>query len=250
MADAAITAVSLTTGEAVRRAVSDADGRYVMTDLAPGTYDVRFEHAAFRSVIERLQIGAAANLITNARLLLGSVNEAITILAQRSETPTPEARIERARTLVEAQLLDRIARDPQTASNYLELAGLYYLQERFTESDDMVTRAVDLLDRGAASQPVMSVTSLRGGDVREPRKIKDVRPIYPAAALATGDAGVVVLEAKISEAGTVKDVRILRSVPLLDQAALGAVRQWLFTPTLLNGTPTEVLMTVTMNFTR
>jgi protein TonB len=46
----------------------------------------------------------------------------------------------------------------------------------------------------------------------------------------------------------VRDARILRSVPLLDQAALGAVRQWLFTPTLLNGVPIEVVITATVTF--
>jgi protein TonB len=47
----------------------------------------------------------------------------------------------------------------------------------------------------------------------------------------------------------VVNARVLRSVPLLDQAALDAVRQWVFTPTLLNGVPVPVIMTVTVNFT-
>ena len=45
------------------------------------------------------------------------------------------------------------------------------------------------------------------------------------------------------------DARILRSIPLLDQAALDAVRQWEYSPTLLNGVPVPVIMTVTVNFT-
>jgi protein TonB len=52
----------------------------------------------------------------------------------------------------------------------------------------------------------------------------------------------------IDEFGTVGDARVLRSVPLLDEAALDAVRQWAFQPTLLNGVPTPVVMTVTVNF--
>ena len=61
-------------------------------------------------------------------------------------------------------------------------------------------------------------------------------------------SGTVVLEAVIAEDGRVEDVRVLRSIRLLDDAAADAVRQWRFTPTLLNGTPVRVLMTVTVSF--
>ncbi len=57
------------------------------------------------------------------------------------------------------------------------------------------------------------------------------------------------LEATIDPGGNVTGVAILRSVPMLDQAAIDAVRQWKYTPTLLNGAPVSVLMTVTVNFT-
>ena len=49
--------------------------------------------------------------------------------------------------------------------------------------------------------------------------------------------------------GQVTEVRVLRSVPLLDEAAIEAVKQWIYTPTLLNGVPVPVIMTVTVNFT-
>ena len=61
--------------------------------------------------------------------------------------------------------------------------------------------------------------------------------------------GVVILEATIGADGKVKDVRVLRSIPLLDQAAIDAVRQWEYTPTLLNNVPVPVIMTVTVQFT-
>jgi protein TonB len=60
--------------------------------------------------------------------------------------------------------------------------------------------------------------------------------------------GIVIVEATIGEDGHVINARILRSVPLLDQAAVEAVRQWQYTPTLLNGVPVPVIMTVTVNF--
>ena len=62
--------------------------------------------------------------------------------------------------------------------------------------------------------------------------------------------GVVILETTIDIHGQVSDARVLRSIPMLDQAAIDAVRQWAFTPTYLNGMAVPVIMTVTVNFTR
>ena len=87
-----------------------------------------------------------------------------------------------------------------------------------------------------------------GGVIREPRKLVDVAPIYPDIARAAKVEGLVILEATIDERGLVMDARVLRSVPLLDAAALTALKQWRYSPTLLNGTPVRVLMTVTFRF--
>lgn len=87
-----------------------------------------------------------------------------------------------------------------------------------------------------------------GGVIREPRKLVDVAPIYPDIARAARVEGLVILEATIDERGLVLDARVLRSVPLLDAAALAALKQWRYTPTLLNGTPVRVLITVTFRF--
>jgi protein TonB len=88
-----------------------------------------------------------------------------------------------------------------------------------------------------------------GQGVREPRKIVDARPIYPALALSVKVEGAVILEAVINERGGVERVRVLKSIPLLDAAAIDAVSRWRYSPTLLNGTPVAVLMTITINFT-
>ena len=87
-----------------------------------------------------------------------------------------------------------------------------------------------------------------GGDIRVPTKIKHVAPVYPALAQSVRKEGTVILEAVINEKGEVSQVRVLRSVELLDGAALDAVRQWRFTPTLLNGQPVPIVMTVTVTF--
>ena len=60
--------------------------------------------------------------------------------------------------------------------------------------------------------------------------------------------GIVIVEATIGPNGKVQDAKVLRSHPLLEAAALDAVRQWEFTPTLLNGSPVSVVMTVTVDF--
>jgi TonB family protein len=88
-----------------------------------------------------------------------------------------------------------------------------------------------------------------GGNIRTPSKLKDVKPVYPAIAQAARVQGVVMLEALIDEDGNVANARVLRSIPLLDAAALGAVSQWQFTPTEVDGRRVPVLMTVTVNFT-
>ena len=88
-----------------------------------------------------------------------------------------------------------------------------------------------------------------GGNIAPPTKVRDARPVYPEDAKAANVQGVVVLETTLGADGRVTDVRVLQSIPLLDQAAIDAVRQWEYTPTLLNGVAVPVIMTVTINFT-
>jgi protein TonB len=99
---------------------------------------------------------------------------------------------------------------------------------------------------GDAPPPVAAVRV--GGQIKEPRKLRDVKPTYPPIARQARIQGVVVLECTISPQGKVTDVRVTRGIPLLDPAAIEAVKQWVYTPTLLNGVPVPVIMTVTVNF--
>ena len=87
-----------------------------------------------------------------------------------------------------------------------------------------------------------------GGDIKEPKKIKDVKPVYPEAAKSAGVQGMVIIETQIAKDGSVNAAKVLRSVPELDRAAIDAVMQWKYTPTLLNGEPVKVIMTVTVTF--
>ena len=110
--------------------------------------------------------------------------------------------------------------------------------------------------RIGTAEPVMAFkprsadnTTLRvGDDIKAPKKVKDVRPVYPPIAREAGIAGVVILEVKIGSDGRIEEGRVLKSIPLLDEAALDAVKQWEFEPTLVNGQPVAIMMTVTINF--
>jgi TonB family protein len=87
-----------------------------------------------------------------------------------------------------------------------------------------------------------------GGTIKEPRKLRNVNPSYPDIAKQARVQGVVILECTIGSDGRVQEVKVLRGIPLLDEAAVDAVRQWVYTPTLLNGVPVPVIMTVTVHF--
>jgi protein TonB len=95
-----------------------------------------------------------------------------------------------------------------------------------------------------ATQPPVRLSS----GIRAPQRVVNVTPVYPAAARLTHVEGFVIIEATIDEKGNVARAQVLRSIPLLDEAALTAVRQWKFTPTLLNGVAVPIVMTVTVNF--
>lgn len=87
-----------------------------------------------------------------------------------------------------------------------------------------------------------------GGHIKAPMRTKYVKPEYPMIARQAWIQGVVIIEAVIGATGKVEQARVLRSHPLLEQAALSAVKEWEYTPTQLNGRPTPVIMTVTVQF--
>jgi TonB family protein len=88
-----------------------------------------------------------------------------------------------------------------------------------------------------------------GGAIQAPVQLRKVNPVYPPIAQSARVQGVVILELTLDAQGFVTDARILRSIPLLDQAAIDAVRQWQYVPTLLNGVPVPIVMTATVQFT-
>jgi len=86
------------------------------------------------------------------------------------------------------------------------------------------------------------------GDIKPPKLIKKVEPVYPESARKAEIEGVVIIEATTDVYGRVKKVKILRSIPELDQAATDAVKQWVYEPKIIDGKPRGVIFTVTVQF--
>ena len=109
----------------------------------------------------------------------------------------------------------------------------------------------------AATTPASSSTasaradaagSCRRTDTGVPKLVKRVEPIYPDFAIAADVTGMVILEAIVDGSGSVQSVRVLRSVKVLDTAAVDAVKQWRYEPLVLNGVTTPFILTVTLTF--
>lgn len=144
----------------------------------------------------------------------------------------------------------------QQITDYLNQSREFLSRGQYDEAERALMRALVLIEQ--QRQAALTLASgveprgaepLRvGGTVHPPRKIVDVAPVYPAVALQAKVQGVVILQLVLDPQGNVSSAKVLRSIALLDQAALDAVYQWKFTPTLLNGRPVSVVMTVTVNF--
>jgi TonB family protein len=167
--------------------------------------------------------------------------------------------------------------DPVELARLLELANRHVNAGRFGEAGRVLEQLQSLLERmpaagarrvGGQSENVTAgggppppppppagasaaapAPFRVGGAVAVPVKIKDVPPVYPLDARLARVQGIVILEAVISADGLVRDLKVLRGNPMLDGAAIDAVRQWEYTPPMLAGEPVDVIMTVTVNFT-
>ena len=87
-----------------------------------------------------------------------------------------------------------------------------------------------------------------GGTIQQPALVHRVEPVYPGLAVSARIEGTVILEAIVDEEGRVESLKVLRSLGVLDRAALEAVRQWRYSPVLLNGRPEKFILTVVVTF--
>lgn len=96
-------------------------------------------------------------------------------------------------------------------------------------------------------QPEKRPVKVSGG-VMQAQLISRIEPRYPAIAVQTRQSGTVVLHAIISRDGRIEALQVVSGSPFLVQAALDAVRQWRYRPTMLGGEPVEVETTITVEF--
>ncbi len=87
-----------------------------------------------------------------------------------------------------------------------------------------------------------------GGNIKPPAKIRDVRPVYPSEARPARAQGIVILDLVLNADGSVRDVKVLRSISLLDSAAVETAKQWVYAPTEINGVRVPVVLTETVQF--
>lgn len=168
-------------------------GRFELTGLPPGDYEVRISRPGFKSI--RATVAIAAGVVKREfRLQLGTIQESIIVRGPAAAAPGKPA-------------------------------------------------------VSAGTPPPCTPDPAAGGEVRPPRKLRDVKPDYPAALRDKQIAGDVVLEGIVGKDGTVHDLRVVETPhPDLGRAATAAVANWLFEPTLLNCEPAEVQMRVTVKF--
>ena len=201
-------------------------------------------------------------------LVVTAVQEQLaTVLSELVPQTEPPGAVVRSVTITGENVNELVATAVQE-----QLATVLSEQEPQTEPPGAVVRSVTITDENgnelvatavqeqlatALSELVLSElqTLLNsnepvriGGDVPPPRKIHNVPPVYPPAALPARVQGLVILEATIDPSGEVGDIEVLQSVPELDEAAIAAVEQWRYEPTLVDGVAVPVLITLTISF--
>jgi protein TonB len=87
------------------------------------------------------------------------------------------------------------------------------------------------------------------GQVAEANLIRRIQPVYPPLAKSARVQGTVEFTATISKEGNIENLQLVRGHPLLVNAAKEAVLQWKYRPTMLNGSPVEVITDIIVNFT-
>jgi TonB family protein len=203
-----------TTSGLVSSRVSDGAGSFTFPGLQPGRYGLVAALPGFATLRVELTLAAGENLQRRLSMRIGGLVETITVRCETVGGLPPIARGVMARGIPD------------------------------------VTPLFTLSQAAPAAQGQPAVKPIRvGGQIKAPTKTKHVNPVCPTASLPASGA-VVILEAIIGADGKVGDVTVLRSVPPFDQPSVDAVRQWEFTPTLLNNTAVPVIMTVTVSYQR
>jgi protein TonB len=189
-----------------------------------------------------VSLGAPSKRLEPERVVAHSAGSAIYSASSRrifiplpfqSSPPTGGARTD----FVSADGLEAIAIDgPARRSDGIAIEML------------MATPAVPRPPHPASVAPAPSGPLRVGGDVQMAKLLKKVLPEYPSLAKTARVSGAVRLLGVIAKDGTIQNLEVISGHPLLARAALDAVKQWVYQPTLLNGEPVEVIAPIDVNF--
>jgi TonB family protein len=239
-----ITRIS-TTRSASAQLIGRDDGSFEVFDLGPGEYILAVRTPGFEPLFRQFSLEAGEQREEELVLSRMPAGRQPLTGAESATTGTAPATTGRPPESIGSA----VGQEPPPEPSSERIAELV---ERAAALQEQLQSVLDELQSvlGDPDQPAgRSDEPVRIGDgVPPPAKIHDVPPVYPPAAREAGVQGLVILEATIDPTGEVGNVEVLRSVPELEEAAIAAVEQWRYEPTLVDGAPVSVLMTVTINF--
>ena len=203
---------------------SDRNGSFAFLELTPSSYRLEAKLPGFASLLYELTLASGENINRAMTMRIGSLVESVVVNCATGVAAT----------------IPSVAgpRHAQARSAF----DWRYATERLWTS---IAGSLGVTPIYAAQAPPLRI----GGQIAVPRRTKDVKPSCPGVPIGSG--GVVLLEATIGPDGMMRDLKILRAIdgrPEFGQSAIEAVRQWEYTPTLLNNSPVAVIMTVTVVF--
>jgi beta-lactamase regulating signal transducer with metallopeptidase domain len=213
---------------------TDGSGRFAFRDLVPGRYQLDAGIPGFATVSNVVTLAAGAILQRSIKLPLGTLRESLTVRCSGAQAASGFARAHVAVSRAHAR-------------------------EWLFGGEPPLARLRRGWNDAAAASPAAQASGMPirvGGVIKVPRKIKDVYPQCPSS-LLPADGSTIVLIARIGPDGYVKDVKPVpgggdnaTAQPEFVEAAAEAVRQWVYTPTLLNNSPVDVEFTTTIRFDR
>lgn len=206
-------AISNTDQSLERSTTTDATGRFVFRDLPPAQYGVALTLPGFRTVKSVETVVSGQAVARTFTMTIGGLVETINVACGTGAAyHAPVTERLRSLAVVTEQRVHRLAQ---------ALTPVVSAQER---------------------APIRV-----GGNLQAPRKLVDVRPTCPSTPTA---GSIIILEATLNTNGQVQDVKALRNALPKEflQSATDAIRQWKFTPAMLNGQPVAVIMAITVNY--
>ena len=225
-----------------RRHLETAAGLYKRAITLPADDTVKV------AVIERLLVLYDAPFLNEETEMLTAFRELTTLQPLDAGPLIRLAKYQESRGYVDAAEETLLSARRLQPGNIEPLRMLAQFYARRAGAMHASSRALEEREQTPPGTPDKDGVYQVGGGVTPPRRYGNAA--YPADALAAGIDGAVVAEILVNEAGIVSDARVLKSIPPLDDAALKAVREWRYDPTIVDGKAVPVKMTVTVSFTR